>query len=139
MLNTMDSAPVTIATPPGPTAGAGAAAGARAVALVAAALSALAMLVMSGFVLSAGEAAASLILPFYIGIVAFAVLLVALPVASVLGAVLARCNAVAAALVVAPLAGFLVPFGLFQDPAFAVGCGAISVLVGIIFATDGCF
>ena len=122
-----------------PTAADGAIGATRAVALVVLCLAALAMAGYSVLFMLGGELLA--IIPLFVGIaiVSGIVLVVALLAAVPLGALLARANAVMAAVLVAPLAGFLVPFAMFQDEGFAAGCGAVSILVGFIFATDNRF
>lgn len=122
-----------------PTARDGALGAARAVTFV---VFGLAMLALTGYTLFlaiAGEFLAVVPLVFGISIAGGVTLVFALLAAIPLGALLARCNVVAAALLVAPIAGFLVPFALFQDEGLAAGCGTVSILVGFIFATDNRF
>ena len=133
MSDSLPDAPIENARP---SAGDGALAALRAVGLVVLVLAALAATAGSVIAVVDGEPTALPMVVAFAGLVAAVVFVFALVVAVPLGALLARWNAVPAAMLLAPVAGFLFPLALFQNAEFAGMCGAISILVGAVYATD---
>ena len=73
---------------------------------------------------------------FWLGVVAIVAGIIATVVAVPLGMALVRLDLVAAAPVVASSAGFVVGLQFDWGDRFAAVCGAISILVGVVFAND---